>query len=124
MLITYFIQKKIEEKGFLDKLKNNYGVYLEVEHFIKDMKKTMKKIKNYKQLFEYIGSEYGKNKSDLELIKEAFKIAKLKNYIKIEEEEENNGINEQRERRIEDERRGRRNERGRMRGRGRRIRGR
>ena len=123
LLITYFIQKKIEEKGFLDKLKNNYGVYLEVEQFIKDMKKTMKKIKNYKQLFEYIGSEYGKNKSDLELIKEAFKIAKLKYYIKFEEEE-NNGINEQRERGIEDERRGRRNERGRMRGRGRRIRGR
>ena len=110
LLITYFIQKKIEEKGFLDKLKTNYGVYLEVENFKKDIKKTMKEIKNYKQLFEYIGSEYGKNKSDLELIKEAFKIAKLKNYIKIEEEE-NNGINGQRERGIEDERRGRRNER-------------
>ena len=124
LLITYFIQKKIEEKGFLDELKNNYGVYLEVEYFKKDIKKTMKEIKNYRQLFEYIGSEYGKNKSDLELIKEALKIAKLKNYIKIEEEEENTGINGQRERGIEDERRGRRNERGRMRGRGRRIRGR
>ena len=121
LLITYFIQKKIEEKGFLDKLKKNYGVYLEVENFNKDMKKTMKEIKNHKQLFEYIGSEYGKNKSDIELIKEAYKIAKLKNYIKIEEE--NNDINERSESGIEGRSGGRRNDRGRGRGRGR-LRGR
>ena len=58
LLITFITKNKIEEKDFLKKLENNYGVYLEVDDFIKEMKKKLNEIKSYKQLFEYIGDEF------------------------------------------------------------------
>ena len=82
LLITFFAQKKMEEKGFMDKLEKNYGVYLEVDEFIKEMKEKLSEIKTYSQFFEYIGSEFGKNKTDIELIKYAYEKAKSKNYIR------------------------------------------
>jgi hypothetical protein len=34
LIITFFAQKKVDEKGFLEELEKNYGIYLEVEDFI------------------------------------------------------------------------------------------
>ena len=81
LLITFFTQKKIEEKGFIEKLEKNYGIFLEVDNFIKEMKKKLTEVKSYKQLFEYVESEFGKNKTDIEIIKMAYKNAKWKSYI-------------------------------------------
>jgi len=81
LLITFFAQKKIEEKGFMDELEKNYGIYMEVDNFIKEMRQKLDEVKSYGKLFEYIGSEFGKNKTDEELINEAFEKAYLKKYI-------------------------------------------
>ena len=93
LLITYFAQKKIEEKGFMEKLEKNYGIYLEVDNFIKEMKQKLDEIKTYKQLFEYIGSVFGNNENDIELIENAFIKATKKGYISnhfIHKSENNN----------------------------------
>ena len=81
LLITFFAQKKIEEKGFMNVLEKNYGIYLEVDNFIKEMRQKLDEVRSYRQLFDYIGCEFGKNKTDEELIKEAFEKAYLKRYI-------------------------------------------
>ena len=91
LLITFFAQKKIVEKGFLNELENNYGIYMEVDNFIKEMRQKLDEVKTYGQLFEYIGSDFGKNKTYEELIKEAFEKAKLKRYIN--DNNINNSIN-------------------------------
>ena len=82
LIITFFAQKKIEEKGFLEELEKNYGIYLEVDDFIEEMQKKLDEIKTFKQLLEYVGSDFGKDKTDLEIIIEAYDKAKEKNYIK------------------------------------------
>ena len=82
LLITFFAQKKIEEKGFINELEKNYGIYIEVDNFIKEMRQKLNEVQSYGKLFEYIGSEFGKNKTDQELIKKAFEKAKLKGYIR------------------------------------------
>ena len=82
LLITFFAQIKIEEKGFINELEKNYGIYLEVDNFIKEMRQKLNEVQTYGQLFEYIGSEFGKNKTDKELLKKAFEKAKLKGYIR------------------------------------------
>ena len=81
LLVTFIAKEKNEVKGFLEKLEKNYGIYLDVDDFIKEMKKKLNEINSYKQLFEYIGGEFGKNKNDLELIREAYEKAKLKRYV-------------------------------------------
>ena len=81
LLITFFAQKKIEEKGFIEELEKNYGIYLDVDVFIKEMKDKLKEIKSFNGLYEYIGSEFGKNKKDLDLIIDGYKRAKQKGYI-------------------------------------------
>ena len=86
LLITFFAQKKIEEKGFLEQLEKNYGVYLDVDNFIKDMNQKISEIKTYKQLFEYIGADFikedkYKDKDDLGLIIDSYQKALEKKYI-------------------------------------------
>ena len=93
LLITFFAQKKIEEKRFIKELEKNYGIYLEVDSFIKEMRQKLDEVQSYGQLFEYIGSEFGKNKTDQELLKEAFKNAKLKGYIRDKNINNINNIN-------------------------------
>ena len=48
------------------------------------MRQKLNEVQSYGKLFEYIGSEFGKNKTDQELIKKAFEKAKLKGYIRDE----------------------------------------
>ena len=82
LLITFFALKKIAEKGFMDELEKNYGIFVEVDKFVQDMKQKLKDIKSFKDLYEYIGSEFGKDKTELELIIEGYKKAKEKGYIR------------------------------------------
>ena len=81
LLITFFAQKKVEEKGFMEELEKNYGIYLDVDNFIKKMKEKLNEIKSYQQFFQYIGSEFGSNKNDRELIKEAYEKAEKRGYL-------------------------------------------
>ena len=46
------------------------------------MNKKLEEIKTYKQLLEYIGCDIGKDKTDMEIIIEAYDKAKEKKYIK------------------------------------------
>ena len=45
------------------------------------MKKKIEEIKSFKELYEYIGSDITKDKTDMELIVEAYEKAKNKGYI-------------------------------------------
>ena len=92
LLITFFAQKKIEEKGFLEQLEKNYGVYLDVDNFIKEMNQKISEIKTYKALFEYVGADFikeekYKNKDDLELIIDSYQKALDKKYINARPQE-------------------------------------
>lgn len=82
LIITFFAQKKTEEKGFLEELEKNYGIYLDVDNFIKEMNQKLKEIDNFKKMFEYIGSEFGSNMDDLKIIIEGYQRAKEKGYIR------------------------------------------
>ena len=128
LIITFFAQKKIEEKGFLEELEKNYGIYLEVDDFIEEMQKKLDEIKTFKQLLEYVGSDFGKDKTDLEIIIEAYDKAKEKNYLKSTNNQINynqiNIINNNLFRGNNQNNRGRGRGRGSQRGRGGRGRGR
>lgn len=82
LLIAFFAHKKTQEKGFMDKLESNNGIFLEVNKFLEEMNQELSEIRTYSQFYEYLGSEYGKNKTDVELIKEAYEKAVLNNYIR------------------------------------------
>ena len=121
LIITFFAQKKIEEKGFLEELEKNYGIYLDVDDFIKDMNKKIEEIKSIKELNEYIGSDFGKDKTEMELIIEAYDRAKSKGYIDFENNNQrlSRSRGDSRRRRMNNEsdrRRGRGFDRGRGRG--------
>ena len=80
-IITFFTAKKIEDKDFMKELENNYGIYLDVDTFIKEMNQKLNEITSLHQMYEYIGSEYGKNKTDLEIVIESYEKAKKKGYM-------------------------------------------
>ena len=82
LIITFFAQKKIAEPGFLEELEKNYGVYLDVDNFIKEMNQKLNEINTYKDLYKFIGSDYGKDIPDYELIICAYEKAKEKKYIR------------------------------------------
>ena len=80
-IITFLTAKKIEDPEFMKELENNYGIYLGVDTFIKEMKQKLDEIKSLSEMYKFIGSEYGKDKSDLEIIIESYEKAKYKGYI-------------------------------------------
>ena len=82
LLITFLVLNKLGEQGFMDELEKNYGIYLEVDAFFLDMKKKLKDIKSYKELYEFIKVDLGKDKTELEIIVDAYKKAKEKRYIR------------------------------------------
>ena len=93
LIITFFAQKKVEEKGFLEELEKNYGIYLDVDGFIEGMQKKLDEIKTFKQLLEFVGSDFGKDKTDMEIIIEAYDKAKQKNYITLQNIHQNDNNN-------------------------------
>ena len=82
LIITFFTQKKIEDKEFMKELEANYGIYLDVETSIKEMNQKLNEIKSFSEMYKYIGSEYGKDLTDLEIIIKSYERAKLKGYIR------------------------------------------
>ena len=82
LLITFLVLNKLGEQGFMDELEKNYGIYLEVDAFFLDMKKKLKDIKSYKELYEFIKVDLGKDKTELEIIVDAYEKAKKKRYIR------------------------------------------
>ena len=83
LIITFFTKKKIEDKKFMEELEKNYGIYLDVDTFIKDMNKQLKEIKNYHDFFKYIGSEFGSDMNDLDILVHCYQKAKEKKYIRF-----------------------------------------
>ena len=66
----------------MKELEKNYGIYLDVDIFIKEMNQKLNEINSLSEMYEYIGSDFGKGKTDLEIIIESYKKAKQKGYIK------------------------------------------
>ena len=82
LLITFSVLKKLEEKGFMEELEKNYGIYLGVDSFVQEIKEKLKEIKNFKSLYQFIGTELGEDKTELELIAESYEKAKNRGYLK------------------------------------------
>ncbi|MBP5421564.1 MAG: hypothetical protein J6Y78_03875 [Paludibacteraceae bacterium] len=82
LLITFSVLKKLEEKGFLEELEKNYGIYLGVDAFLEEIKKNLKEVKSFKSLYELIGTELGQEKTELDLIVESYEKAKKRRYIR------------------------------------------
>ena len=120
LLSFFFLQKKMKEKDFIENLEKNYGICVDIDNIKKEIKEKLKEIKTYKQLFEYVGSEFGKNEDDIDIIINKYEKAKK---IGLVENDNKNKLNI-RESPINNIERGRgrgrgRGERGRVRGRGR-----
>jgi hypothetical protein len=86
LLITFLVLNKLGEQGFMEELEKNYGIYVEVDSFFLEMKKKLKEIKSYKELYEFIKVDLGKDKTELEIIVEAYEKAKQKRYIRDQNE--------------------------------------
>ena len=82
LLITFSVLKKLEEKGFMEELEKNYGIYLGVDSFLQEIKEKLKEIKSFKSLYQFIGTELGEDKTELELIAESYEKAKKRGYIR------------------------------------------
>ena len=82
LLITFSVLKKLEEKGFLEELEKNYGIYLGVDAFLQDIKQKLKEVKSFKSLYEFIGTELGQEKTELDLIVDSYEKAKKRRYIR------------------------------------------
>ena len=82
LVITFYALKKIDEKGFMEELEKTYGIYLEVDEFVKELKQKLQEIHNYKKLHEYVGVELDQEKNELDVVVEAYERAKKKRYIR------------------------------------------
>ena len=82
LIITFLTAKKIENKEFMKELEDNYGIYLEVDSFIKEMNQKLKDIKSLREMYKFIGSEFGSDEDDLEIIIKSYERAKKKGYIR------------------------------------------
>ena len=58
----------MEEFGFIEELEKNYGIFLDVDNFVQQLKIKLNEIKSIKSLYENIGTDFVKDKKELELI--------------------------------------------------------
>jgi hypothetical protein len=65
----------------MEELENNYGVYLDIDSFIQEMNQELNKVHNYHELFNYIGSDFGKDMKEIDILINSYQKAKEKNYI-------------------------------------------
>ena len=72
----------MEEPEFMENLEKNYGIYLDVNNFVQVLKQKIEEVKNFKNLYENIGTDLCKDKTELQLIKEAYAKAREKGYIR------------------------------------------
>lgn len=91
LIITFLVLNKLGERGFMDQLEKNYGIYVDIDGFFLNMKQKLKEIRNYKELYDFIEVDLGKDKNEVEMIIDAYEKAKRKGYIKAPNE--NNRIN-------------------------------
>lgn len=81
----------------MKELEKTYGIYLEVDEFVKELKQKLQEINNYKLLYEYVGVELDKEKTELDIVVEAYERAKQKRYIRRPNEKSrvnaNNSVN-------------------------------
>ena len=91
LIITFLVLNKLGEPGFMEQLEKNYGIYVDIDGFFLNMKQKLKEIKSYKELYGFIEVDLGKDKTEVEMIIEAYEKAKRKGYIKAPNE--NNRIN-------------------------------
>lgn len=82
LLITFTVLKKLEEQGFMEQLEKDHGVFIGVDKFFEEIRKNLKEIKNFKDLYAFIGTEVGKDMTELELIIDSYGTAKSKKYIR------------------------------------------
>ena len=83
LLITTLAQKKMNEKGFLAELEDNYGMYMNTEEFIKEINKKIKEVQCYKDLFDFMKADViFKNENEYDAIIKSYQRAKEKRYIK------------------------------------------
>ena len=82
LLITFTVLKKLEEQGFMEELEKDHGVFIGVDKFFEEINKNLKDIKNFKDLYAFIGTEVGKDMTELELIIDSYANAKIKKYIR------------------------------------------
>ena len=87
LLINYIIFKKNKKGELIEQLKENYGVYLETENFMKEIKTKLSEIKTYNQLYKYLESEFCGNENDVEIIRKVYEKAKAQKYVQAIEEE-------------------------------------
>ena len=78
LIITFLVLNKLRERGFMEELEKNYGIYVEVDDFFLNMKQKLKEIKGYKELYDFIKVDLGKDKTELEIIIDAYEKAKRK----------------------------------------------
>ena len=82
LIITFLTKKKIEDKEFMKELEHNYGVYLDVDTFIKEMNQKLKEIECLSDMYNFIGSEFGQDEDDLDIVIKSYQKAKLKGYLR------------------------------------------
>ena len=82
LIITFLTQTKIENKEFMKELEENYGIYLDVDSFIKEMNQKLTEIRSISEMYKFLGSEFGKDLTDLEIIINSYKKAKLRGNIR------------------------------------------
>ena len=95
LLITFIAKNKIQEKGFLEELEKNYGVLLDVDNLINEIKTKLNEIKSYSDLYKYIGCgllKGNKINDEIKLISNAYIKAKNKKYISFRGNYNNNFI--------------------------------
>ena len=82
LLITTLAQMKMNEKGFLEELENNYGLYMNIEDFMKEINQKIKDIKCYKDLFDFMKADVVfKVDDEYETLIKSYQRAKEKKYI-------------------------------------------
>ncbi len=82
LLITFSVLRKLEEKGFMEELEKNRGIYLGVDAFVQEIKQKLKEIKSFKSLYEFIGTDLAQGNSEMDLLVESYKKAKNRRYIR------------------------------------------
>ena len=93
LIIMFLVLNKLRERGFMEELEKNYGIYVEVDDFFLNMKQKLKEIKGYKELYDFIKVDLGKDKTELEIIIDAYEKAKRKGYIKAPNENNRTNYN-------------------------------
>ena len=82
LLITFSVLKKLGEEGFTKTLEDDYGIFVKVDEFVDELKKNLNQIKSYKELYQFIGTDLGNDKTELDLIINSYESAKKKGYIR------------------------------------------